>query len=134
MSFREKSAWTMAAVMLIAGIFYAWLVSHGAEAPVIGPLIPYVLLVIILSIAVQIVLAIASPREALAAADEREKQVIWRAGHLSGIILAIGLSASGAVYVVHPFGNMLFHHMLGALIVAQIAEYLLQIYYLRRGY
>ncbi len=134
MSFREKSAWTMAAVMLIAGVFYAWLVSHGAEAPVVGPLIPYVLLVVILSVAVQIVLAIASPREAKAAADEREKQIIWRAGHMSGIILAIGLLASGAVYASHPFGNMLFHHMIGALIVAQIAEYLLQIYFLRRGY
>lgn len=134
MSFREKSAWTMAAVMLVAGIFYAWLVSHGAEAPVMGPLIPYVLLVIVLSVAVQIVLAIASPREAQAAADEREKQIIWRAGHLSGVVLTIGVIASGAVYVLHPFGNMLFHHMLGALIVAQIAEYLLQIYYLRRGY
>ncbi len=134
MSFREKSAWTMAAVMLVAGIFYGWLVSHGPAAPVIGPLIPYVLLVIILSVAVQIVLAIASPREAQAAADEREKLIIGRAGHLSGIILAVGLLASGAVYILHPFGNMLFHHMLGALIVAQIAEYLLQIYYLRRGY
>ncbi len=134
MSFREKSAWTMAAVMLVTGLFYAWLVSNGPAAPVIGPLIPYVLLVIILSVAVQIVLAIFSPRDAQAAADEREKLVIWRAGHLSGIILAVGLLMSGAVYVLHPFGNMLFHHMLGAMIVAQVAEYLLQIYFLRRGY
>jgi hypothetical protein len=134
MSFREKSAWTMFLVMLVTGLFYAWLVSNGPAAPVIGPLVPYVLMVIILSVAVQIALTIFSPREAQAAADEREKLVIWRAGHLSGIILAIGLLLSGGVYVIHPFGNMLFHHMLGALIVAQISEYLLQIYFLRRSY
>lgn len=134
MSFREKSAWTMAAVMLVAGIFYAWQVSQGPAAPVIGPLIPYVLLVIVLSVAVQIVLAVTSPKEAQAAADERERVIIWRAGQLSGIVLTVGLVASGAVYVMLPSGNMLFHHVLGALIVAQIAEYLLQVYFFRRGH
>ncbi|WP_232843927.1 hypothetical protein [Allopontixanthobacter sediminis] len=134
MSFREKSAWTMAAVMLVAGVFYAWLVSHGPGAPVIGPLVPYVMLVIILSVAVQIVLAVTSPKEAQAAADERERLILWRAGQLSGIVLAVGLVASGAVYVMLPSGNMLFHHVLGALIVAQIAEYLLQVYFFRRGH
>ena len=134
MSFREKSAWTMAAVMLVAGIFYAWQVSHGPGAPVIGPLIPYVLLLIVLAVAVQIVLAVTSPKEAQTAMDERERLIIWRAGQLSGIVLAVGLVASGAVYVMLPSGNMLFHHILGALIVAQIAEYMLQVYFFRRGH
>jgi hypothetical protein len=66
--------------------------------------------------------------------DERERLIIWRAGQLSGIVLAVGLVASGAVYVMLPSGNMLFHHILGALIVAQIAEYMLQVYFFRRGH
>jgi hypothetical protein len=124
----------MTAVMLVAGIFYAWQVSHGPGAPVIGPLIPYVLLLIVLAVAVQIVLAVTSPKEAQTAMDERERLIIWRAGQLSGIVLAVGLVASGAVYVMLPSGNMLFHHILGALIVAQIAEYMLQVYFFRRGH
>ncbi len=133
MSFREKSAWTMALVMIVTGVFYAWLVSHAPMAPVIGPLLPYVLAVIVLSVVLQILLAILSPKEANAAADEREKLVIARAGHWSGMILAVLLMLAGGTYVVHPNGNMLFHHILGALIAAQTAEYLFQIYFLRRA-
>ena len=53
MSFREKSAWVMGAIMLATGVFYAQLVAGAPQAPVIGPLIPYVLAVVVFSIVVQ---------------------------------------------------------------------------------
>ena len=134
MSFREKSAWVMAAVMIVTGLWYASLVRSAPEAPVIGPLLPYVLAVIALSIAVQVGLAILSPKEAGAPRDERERLVSARAGQISGIVLAVGVVASGGVYVMFPHGNMLFHHLLGSLIVAQVVEYAAEIVLLRRGY
>ena len=134
MSFREKSAWAMGAVMIGTGLFYAWLVQAAPDAPVIGPLLPYVLAVVALSVCVQIVLAMFSPRAAQAPLDERESRVAERSGQLAGIVLAVTLVLSGGVYVVLPYGNMLFHHMLGALIVAQIVEYAAQIWLLRRGH
>ena len=133
MSFREKSAWVMSVVMVVTGLLYAWLVQAAPQAPVIGPLLPYVLAVIALSVMVQIVLALHSPSEANAPPDERERNVAARAGQVSGVVLAISVMLSGAVYVVFPHGNMLFHHLLGALIVAQIVEYATQIWLLRRG-
>ena len=133
MSFREKSAWAMSGVMLVTGLFYAWLVGLAPSAPVIGPLLPYVLLVIVLSIVVQVSLALFSPTEANAPADEREQFVIAKAGHWSGIILGVAVVMSGAVYIWGPDGNMLFHHILGAMILAQLAEYLFQGVMFRRG-
>ena len=69
MSFREKSAWVMGAIMIATGLWYAQLVAAAPQAPVIGPLIPYVLAVVFLSIVAQVALAIASPKEADAPAD-----------------------------------------------------------------
>jgi len=134
MSFREKSALVMSAVMVVTGLLYAWLVQAAPQAPVIGPLLPYVLAVIALSVVVQVVLALHSPSEANAPLDERERNVAARAGQISGIVLTIGVMLSGAVYVLFLHGNMLFHHLLGALIVAQIVEYGAQIWLLRRGH
>ncbi|MEL7691086.1 hypothetical protein [Citromicrobium bathyomarinum] len=133
MSFKEKSAWVMGAIMLATGVFYAQLVAEAPpQAPVIGPLIPYVLAVIVFSVVAQVGLAIASPKEASAPADEREKIVIDRAGHWSGMVMGVLAVAACAAYVAAPEGAMLFHYIIGALIVAQLAEYAFQIVLLRR--
>jgi uncharacterized membrane protein (DUF485 family) len=133
MSFREKSAWVMGAIMLATGLWYASLVAHAPQAPVIGPLIPYVLAVVVLSVVAQTVLAIASPKEANAPADEREKIAIDRAGHWSGVVLGVLAISACLTYVALPSGGMLFHHVIGALIVAQLAEYVFQIVLFRRA-
>lgn len=137
MSFREKSAWVMAAVVGLAGLYYLDLVLETSRA--IGETAPpaaaiaFVMLVVIGSIVVQVALAIASPREAGAPADEREKMIEYRAGHWSGILLGAGLVTALGHYLFFGDGNLLFHAALGALIVAQLAEYGLAILYFRRG-
>lgn len=134
MSFREKSAWGMGVVIALTGLFYGWIVAQAPQAPVIGTLLPYVLLVIVLSILVQILLAFISLREASAPADERERIVIARAGHWSGIALgAMALIAAGG-YVATGNGNLLFHLLIGAVIIAQVLEYMFQIALFRRGF
>ena len=70
------------------------LVAHAPQAPVIGPLIPYVLAVIVLSIVAQTILALSSPKEANAPADERERAAIDLAGHWSGVVLGVLAIAS----------------------------------------
>jgi len=133
MPFKEKSAWVMGAIMLATGLWYAQLVAAAPDAPVIGPLIPYVLAVIVLSIVAQVGLAIASPKEANAPADEREKIVIDRAGHWSGIVMGVLALAACATYAAAPDGVMLFYSIIGALILAQLAEYVFQIVLFRRA-
>tara|TARA_B100000678_G_scaffold286274_1_gene290735 strand:- start:655 stop:1059 length:405 start_codon:yes stop_codon:yes gene_type:complete len=133
MSFKEKSAWVMGAIMLATGLWYAQLVAGAPQAPVMGSLIPYVLAVVVFSIVAQVGLAIASPSEANAPADEREKIVIHRAGHWSGMVLGVLVVAAGANFLHDSNGVMLFHLIIGAIIVSQVAEYLFQIVLFRRG-
>ncbi|AKH44065.1 hypothetical protein FHS61_001383 [Altererythrobacter atlanticus] len=137
MSFREKSAWAMGLLMLVTGAWYFSIAARlPADAPAvaqIGPMIPYVLAVVIGSIVVQIVLAAMSPREAGREADERERVALDRAGNWSGYVLAVGAVAGALHYVVLGNGNVMFLWVIGALIAAQVAEYGLQIWFFRRG-
>lgn len=135
MSFRERSAWGMSAVLAAAGLFYLWILvaasqAVGATAPAAIAIL-FTLLVVVGSIAVQLVLAVSSPREASAPADERERLVTFRAGHWSGLVFGIWTIMALGLFMVLGDGNMLFHLILGGLIVSQIAEYALEIMLLR---
>jgi hypothetical protein len=138
MSFREKSAWVMGALMTVAGLYYLNLVvgtsrELGGIAPPVGIFIAFTVLVVIGSVVAQVALAVSSPREANAPADERERPLLQRAGNWSGIVLGLGAVTSLLYFLVHADGNLLFHMVLGSLIVSQVAEYALQITLLRRS-
>ena len=137
MSFREKSAWVMVALMVVTGAVYVMMVRNASQA--LGTTAPaavaigFVMLVVIGSVIVQVLLAVTSPKEAVAPADEREALVTQRAGHWSGFVLAAGAVIALGHFLVRGDGNMLFHLVMGSLIVSQIAEYALQILLTRRS-
>ncbi|MEA3064673.1 MAG: hypothetical protein QOJ27_1119 [Sphingomonadales bacterium] len=138
MSFREKSAWVMAVLMSLAGLYYLNLAvgasrALGAPAPPVGIFIAYVILVVIASVAAQVGLALSAPKEANAPADERERPLLQRAGNWSGIVLGAGTATALLYYLQHGNGDLLFHMVMGSLIVSQIAEYGFQIALLRRS-
>ena len=139
MPFREKTAWGMGLILILAGIFYFQKVAglsgelgHTAP-PDLGFVIAYVVLVVVASIIVSIVLTMATGKEANAPADEREKLIRDKAGHWSGYVLAVGVVAGLWNYGWLQDGNMLFHIAFGALMLSQIAEYAFQIFLYRRG-
>jgi hypothetical protein len=139
MSFREKSAWLMGALMLGAGAYYvnmalAVMGETGAAAPPIAIFIPFTLLVVIASVVGQTALALLTPREANAPADEREKPLLDRAGRWSGLVLAAGTVTSLLYFFDHQNGVLLFHTIMCSLIVSQIAEYGIQIALIRQPY
>lgn len=135
MSYRERSAWVMAAVTVLAGLYYldmaipAW----GEATPPMTIIVAYVLLVVVGSVVAQTSLAAMSPREANAPADERERPMLDRAGNWSGIVLGAGAVTSLLHFLVHRDGDLLFHSVMGSLIVAQVVEYGFQIALLRRS-
>lgn len=137
MSFREKSAWAMGAVMVLTGLFYLSIVANmPADVPAIaqlGPLVPYVIAVVVLSTVVQVALAIWTPEEAEAPADEREKIALDRAGHWSGFVLVVVAIHGALQYLWTGEGNILFQWVIGALILSQVAEHAFQIALFRRG-
>lgn len=138
MAFREKSAWMMGLLMLAAGLWYGNMVLAAAQqldwaVPPIGVFIPYVLMVIVGSIIVQVALAISAPAEADMRADERERPILDRAGHWSGVVLGFGVVTALLTYLVHADGNLLFHMAMVSLMLSQLSEYGFQILFYRRG-
>ena len=138
MGYREKSAWVMGAVMIAAGLYYLHLAvatsAQGASAAApLAIVIPFTLLLVIASVVAQATLAILMPRDAAAAADERERPLLDRAGNWSGFVLGAGAVTSILLFAWQRDGALLFHMIMGSLIVSQIAEYAFQISLLRRS-
>jgi len=139
MSFREKTAWAMALILIAGAIFYFDKVVRITDAigrtapPIIGLVIAYVVVIVIASVTAMIALSVFSPREADAPADEREERILDKAGHWSGYVLAVPLLGALWHFAVNGDGNMLFHLIFLALMLGQIAEYTFQIILFRRG-
>lgn len=137
MSFRERTAWGMIISMVITGLIFVGLSLHipldSPPSALLLSLIPYVIAVIVLSIIVAIVLAAINPKQAVQPADERELLAIDRAGHWSGYVLSSGVVLAAMSYLWHGNGHVLFILLIGVLILAQIAEYGLQLVFFRRG-
>lgn len=138
MSFREISAWVMAAVMIATGIYYlsAYIPASaalGGVPPPFSAFMPYAVFAVTASIVVQVVLAVVEPKDAERTPDERERPLLWRAGHWAGLVQG-GLCIGALQYVVHNNNlAILFHLIVGSLILSQILEYALQILFLRRS-
>lgn len=137
-SFREKSAWVMALLTAAGGLWYleklvALSPSLSQTPAPLGLILRYVIGMVIVSVIAQIALAVMTPNEAEAPADERERAVLRRAGSWSGDVLAAGILAALAWFVARGDGNLLFHMAFASLIIAQVCEYLVQGVLLRRG-
>jgi uncharacterized integral membrane protein len=131
MAFREKSAWAMAAVMVLTGLFYAWQVAR-ADA-VLPAFVGYTIVVIVLSITAHIVLALWNRDEAGAPRDERERLASALAGYRAGLALAAMVATSATVFAVIGDGRLLFNLVIASLIVAQAGAYGLEAWLLRRS-
>ena len=107
----------------------------GYVAPPSAPIaIRFVIAVVAFSILGHIVIAFLSPEDADDAMDERDRPVAARAGNLSGYVLAGGTSWAMAVFLFNGDGNALFHGVFISLVLCQIAEYALQVYFYRRAF
>lgn len=126
----------MGALMCVTGAYYltaylAAVQAHGGAPPPLGVFVPYAVFVVVASIVVQIVLASVAPKAADQPPDERERPLLWRAGHWAGLVQG-GLCIAAVLYVASSGDTaILFHLIVGGLIISQIVEYGLQIAFLR---
>jgi hypothetical protein len=139
MAFREKSAWLMLIITLLVGGGLTFEVVQGFNSTSQWPQAVSVFTrltmgLIVLSIIGQIALALVDRKSANRPADEREKTIQQRADAYSGILLGVLIVSSLMTYLVHQHGDLLFLMALLSLVVAQAAEYLVEIIGYRRGY
>ncbi|QNA86917.1 hypothetical protein G4G27_10690 [Sphingomonas sp. So64.6b] len=119
----------MSVIIAGTGVWYYLAITAasrtlGYTAPPTGPLIGYTVILVTASVVAQIILALLSPKEADAPADERERRIIDRAGNWSGYVLATGVIFALGHFLFFADGNLLFHLVMGAMIVATLADYL----------
>jgi hypothetical protein len=136
MSFKERSAWIMVVALLISGIFYFQNVYEAIIATEIveirfSVLIVFTIILISAAIVGHTLIAVLNPEETDEASDERDKRVIEKAGHISGMVFGFLTITSLLGYVIFQVGSLLFYAVLGSLIIAQTFEYGLQIYFYR---
>lgn len=140
MTFREKSAWVMMVLLIATGLLYGRAVFAMSAAlgetapPSIGLIIGITVLIVIGAIVGNTLAALTNPGEANAPEDERDKLVLSRAGNLSGLILAFGAVTGLWHFLAQRDANMLFHIVTASLVISQIAEYALTIFYYRRSW
>lgn len=133
MSFHEKSAWIMSVALAMASVFYLRLVAAASAGlgelapPILPAIIKFTVAMVILAIVGHVIIAIFAPKEADAPLDEREQQIMTRAGNIAGYVLGAGVITSLGIYLFTYDGHLLFYGVFAGLIVSQLAEYLVQI-------
>ena len=137
MPFREKSAWIMSIALLSGGFFYfhsvlsTWSESGQLASPAIPQILAYTGILVAIAIVGHIVAAALAPKDANASVDERERQILVRAGHYSSYVFAAGVLIALGVYVVSGSGDLLFYTVFASLMLGQIVEYVFQILFYR---
>ena len=138
MAFREKTAWIMSIALLLGGLFYWGAVLAGSQElgasmpPLIPIIVIYVGILVLIAIIGHIGAALTSLDTANAPMDEREAQIVARATSLSDYIMGVGILISLGLYLLNYDGNQLFHLVIGTLMLAQFAQYAVQIMLFRR--
>ena len=137
MPFREKSAWIMSFALLLAGVFYFYVVAvtlsesgHLAQ-PMLPLVVVYTVCLVLLSVVGHVAIAIWAPKDANATLDERERQIFNRAGHHSSYVIASGIVMSLGLYLFSHDGDLLFYTVFASLIIGQVMEYAFQIFLYR---
>lgn len=136
MSFEEKSVWVqligMAVVLGSYLVLAARMISNGVSA--LPAFVPLFAVTIVLMIAVlaagHIVIAIASRPEGR---DERDRLISWRAEGNSSWLLGAGviLAITGLVWSIDNV--WIAHFLLLSMFISELARYILQLVYYRRG-
>ena len=137
MAFQEKSAWVMLLALLVSALFYVSIVAAMSEglghlaSPGLSTLVGYTIVLVAICAIGHIVIAIFAVKDADAPLDEREKIIVQRAAHLSSYVLGAGVIMALILFLFFKNGNLLFYAVFMSLILAQIVEYTLHIFFYR---
>ena len=135
-SFEEKSVWVQLISMVVvlgsylvkaAGMLSEGITSLMAYVPLF---LSAVLLLVTVLVAGHIVVAIAGgPEES----DERDRLIGWRAESRSSWILSVGV-LTALIGLIRSVDNVLIAHLLlVSMLLTDVAKYVFQIVYYRRG-
>ena len=153
MAFREKTAWiSLFITLLIWGLYFADLMPDLGLGQVdigrtLGKFLSSVVLVVLLQIVLTVAIAVWSPKDADAPADERERLIEFRSAsqayHVLSVLLVVAVLGAPALvlYHAHRFGTdpglaatvmPMANGVLLALVLAEVCRSASQIVQFRR--
>ena len=140
MAFREKLAWISVATMSLVYGWYFWTILPLAGAGA-GSALHYakllqgtIVTVVVLQVVLTIAVAAASPREARASEDEREKLITLKGTRAAYFVLVTGalcVSVAGIFFKTNSL--LLGNYALLAVVAGNLAKDLTQIVHYRVG-
>ena len=141
MSFREKRAWvTLVTLIAILPLFWLHIPPGQMLAPESNVWVLHVVMLMIaffvsVEIIAHIVFRFRSPRDARTPKDERERLIELRSREVAWYVYVI-LGIGGIFFTLHMGANEIGigFVVLLALVIAEIVNYALRIYYYRRGF
>jgi hypothetical protein len=138
MPFREKSAWiSLVTTLGVYAYYFAKVVAAHARgangAELLGLLIGCIVILTVLQIALHVLAALWSPRDAMTRQDEREKLIALKATNIAFYIVVSGavMAGAGLMFGGEPFA--MANLILLALGLGEVTKYASQIVYFRRG-
>ncbi len=138
MSFQEKSAITMTAILVtVYGVYFAivgsWLgTSPVDEIPYQPLMVAVVVPLTILAIVSHIVLALVD-RKGANANDERDRLISLRSERVGGYVLAVGVFAGLVLAMTEQPGFFVANALMLFWVLAEVVDGVFKIYLYRRG-
>jgi len=138
MSFREKSAWIafITYTTVFGGYFFylaqAWDDTY-ARGLTIGMTIGAVVVLVIVAVVLNVTLALFSPKEANAPADERETLIDLKAERISSYVQSAGVACLIGALLMGWNAILVAVLLQASLVIAELVKSGAQIIYFRRG-
>ncbi len=138
MAFREKQAWiALAAYGVVFGAYFAvlylgWDERWGGPLSV-GLLIAAVLALVVVAAALNIIVAILSPKDANAPADERETLIELKTERIASYTLSVGVVCLIGALLMGWNGFLVANLLLASMVLSELVKAASQIAYFRAG-
>lgn len=138
MSFREKSAWISLVthgVVFGAYFFLLWQSwdDRFGQGLSIGFLVAAVIALVVIVTTLTIVTALASPKDANAPADERERMIDLKAERIASYTLSTGVVCLIGALLLGWNGFLVANLLLAAMVIAELVKAIAQIVSFRAG-
>jgi hypothetical protein len=139
MSFRDKSALVSLIALLAASVGYVVMLAAAAREDGLAGvdyrpyMVGFVVVLAIVSIVGQAAIAVASPREAQAKPDERERSIAGRSGSLKAAVLAVAAFVAISLAMAEVSWFWIANSVLALWVLAEIGGGLTTLTLSRRG-
>ncbi|MBL4853287.1 MAG: hypothetical protein JKY25_03520 [Robiginitomaculum sp.] len=139
-TFREKMAWVMLVGLVIASVFYFYIVlnistslEHVPKPVFAGLTVIFIVILTVFAIVGASAAALSNIGEADVPMDERDKLISFRATRLSSIATVVVLTMTMTAYFFDARSSDMLLGIMAALVAGHLVEYITQIYLYRRG-